>query len=36
MDVSASEQWKIGQGYMHLDHMFLAKLEFSLQGLVPT
>lgn len=32
MDPSTSEQWKIGEGFMHLDNMFLAKLESVSKG----
>ena len=27
MDASTDEQWKIGEGFMRLDFMYLAKLE---------
>ena len=27
MDESVPEQWKIGEGFMHLDNMFLVRFE---------
>jgi hypothetical protein len=32
MDPSTDEQWRIGEGYMTLDNMFLAKLESVSNG----
>jgi len=32
MDASTHEQWRIGEGFMHLDNMFLAKLESVSKG----
>ena len=32
MDPSTDEKWRIGEGYMRLDDMFLAKLESVSRG----
>ena len=32
MDAATSQQWKIGEGFMHLDNMFLARLESVSKG----
>jgi len=32
MDGSADKQWKIGEGSMHLDNMFLVQLKSVSQG----
>ena len=32
MDGSASEEWKIGEGSMHLENMFLVELESASKG----
>ena len=32
MDPSTDRKWKIGQGFMHIDNMYLAKLESVSKG----
>ena len=32
MDSSTDQRWKVGEGFMHLDNMFLAKLESTSRG----
>ena len=32
LDAGTDERWKIGEGFMHIDNMFLAKLEFVSKG----
>ena len=32
MDASTDRKWKIGEGFMHLDNMYLAKLDSVSKG----